>query len=76
MASLERRIEALERLYQQSPDEPERVSEERRAEFKEKLRRAYEKAEAEAEAGNDRRLHALWDLEEALRRRAEGRWGA
>jgi hypothetical protein len=72
VARLERRIEALERLYQQSPDEPERVSEEWRAEFREKIRRTHEKAEA----GNDQRLHALWDLEEALRRRAEGRWEA
>jgi hypothetical protein len=75
MAGLDKRIEALEKLYamdegpgQQPPD-----LEERRAAMRETLRSGWEKAEREAAAGDPRRLHALEDLVSRMKERVESR---
>lgn len=72
MGSLDKRIEALERLYQTSGD-PE-VKEEQDRELLEQVRRAKERATAEAlETGDSRRLYALEDLERHMLERIERR---
>jgi hypothetical protein len=75
MAGLDKRIEALEKLYamdegpgQQPPD-----LEERKAAMREALRSGWEKAEREAAAGDSRRLHALEDLVRHMKERVESR---
>jgi hypothetical protein len=75
MGSLDKRIEALERLYamdegpgQQPPD-----LEERKAAMREALRSGWEQAEREAAAGDSRRLHALEDLVSRMKERVESR---
>jgi hypothetical protein len=75
VGGLERRIESLERLYAtggSSGIDPSDL-EERRAALRESLRRGWERAEAEAAAGDTRRLHALEDLERSMRERVEKR---
>jgi hypothetical protein len=73
--SLDKRIEALERLYAmgESPDPTEMDLEERRAALRESMQRGWGRAEAEAAAGDTRRLHALQDLERSMRERVERR---
>jgi hypothetical protein len=71
MANLDRRIEALERLYATGEDptiEPPDL-EERRAALIASMGRAKEKAREEAAAGDSRRLRALEDLERTIRER-------
>jgi hypothetical protein len=75
MAGLEGRLRRLEEFNArdegsglQPPD-----LEERRAALRESLRRGWEQAEAEAAAGDTRRLHALEDLERRMRERVESR---
>ena len=75
MGNLDKRIEALERLYatgEGSGLEPPDL-EERRVRLREGLERAREKAEREAAAGDSRRLHAIEDLERSMRERVERR---
>ena len=75
MGSLDRRIEALERLYAMSGStegEKERRAEQR-ADLLAKLQDAKERATVEAAAGDTRRLHALEDLERHMRERTERR---
>jgi hypothetical protein len=75
VGSLDRRIEALERLYATGEDsslQPPDL-EERRARLRESLQRGWEQAEREAAAGDSRRLHALEDLERRMRERVERR---
>jgi hypothetical protein len=75
VGSLDKRIEALERLYAMGEDsglEPPDL-EERRARLREDLERGYERAEREAAAGDSRRLHALEDLERTFKARVESR---
>ena len=75
MGSLDRRIEALERLYAMGdgPDLEPQDLEERRAAMREEWQRGWEKAEREAAAGDTRRLRALENLERTMRERAERR---
>ena len=75
MGSLDRRIEALERLYAMGdgPDLEPQDLEERRAAMREEWQRGWEKAEREAAAGDSRRLHALQQLERRMRERVERR---
>ena len=75
MGSLDRRIEALEKLYAMGdgPDPEPQNLEERRAAMREEWRRGWEKAEREAAAGDSRRLRALENLERTMRERAERR---
>ena len=75
MGSLDRRIEALERLYAigEGPGLEPPDLEERRAAMREEWRRGWEKAEREAAAGDSRRLHALQQLERRMRERVERR---
>jgi hypothetical protein len=75
MGSLDKRIEALERLYAmdegsglQPPD-----LEERKAAMREDMRSGWEQAEREAAAGDSRRLHALEDLVRSMKERVESR---
>ncbi len=75
MGSLDRRIEALERLYTTSEGsalEPLDL-EERRARLRESWQSAKEQAEREAAAGDSRRLRALEDLERSFKARVERR---
>ena len=72
MGNLDKRIEALERLYRASPGYvPEGLTEEERSELAALLARAKEQAEREEEAGDPRRRMALEELEEFMMRRAE-----
>jgi hypothetical protein len=76
MAGLDKRIEALERLYatgESSGLEPKQ--QERRAELLASVQRARERATLEAAAGDTRRLHALEDLERHMQERIERRQG-
>ena len=75
MGSLDRRIEALERLYAMGdgPDLEPQDLEERRAAFWESWQSAMQKAEREAAAGDSRRLRALENLEASMRERVERR---
>jgi hypothetical protein len=74
VGNLDRRIEALERLYAMSGS-TEREKEgrtEQRADLLAKLQDAKERAVSEAlERGDSRRLHALEDLERHMRERTE-----
>ena len=75
MGSLDRRIEALEKLYaagEGSGLHPPDL-EERRSALLADVQRARERAEDEAAAGDTRRLHALEDLERHMRERIESR---
>jgi hypothetical protein len=73
MAGLDKRIEALERLY--AMGEGSSHLEERRAALHPRKQHVRERAEDEAAAGDERRLHALEDLErhmlERIKRRRE-----
>jgi hypothetical protein len=73
VGSIDKRIEALERLYgvEHEVDPAEMVR--RREEFKVKLLRVREKADAEAAAGNPRRREQLYELEEHMKRRVAER---
>jgi hypothetical protein len=74
VGSLERRVQQLEDLYNVSPDDETRMPPDREAALRElsELREsAIEKAEREAAEGDYRRLNALRDLEESVRRRLE-----
>ncbi len=76
MGNVDKRIEALERLYgmdasEGSAEESERAEREQ-ADFMQRLERVRERAREEEEAGDPRRRLALENLEEALRRRCEG----
>jgi hypothetical protein len=78
--SIDRRIEALEKLYRSSSEEERSAAEkslaEQRADLLAKLRDAKERAVSEAlETGDSRRLHALEDLERHMRERVERRQG-
>jgi hypothetical protein len=68
------RVRKLEEVRQSrhTPDTEEDL-EERRAALRESLQRGWERAEAEAAAGDTRRLHALQDLERRMRERVEKR---
>jgi hypothetical protein len=68
-----RRLEDARARLSEADDRSETVSEERRAALRESLRRGWERAEAEAAAGDTRRLHALEDLERSMRERVEKR---
>jgi hypothetical protein len=74
VASIERRIQQLEGLYHVSSDGEARMPADREAilrELREQRESAIEKAEREAAEGDPRRLNALKDLEESVRRRLE-----
>ncbi len=73
MGSIDRRIEALEKLYgvDEGAEEKERRTEEMRAAMLTRLERAREQAEREETAGDPRRRLALDELEEAIRKRRE-----
>jgi hypothetical protein len=74
---LDKRIEALEKLYAMSGNtegEQERRSEQR-ADLLAKLQEAKERATLGAAAGDTRRLHALEDLERHMQERIERRQG-
>jgi hypothetical protein len=75
VGSLDRRIEALERLYAMGdgPDLEPQDLEERRAAMREEWQRGWEKAEREAAAGDSRRLDALRELERNMRERLANR---
>ncbi len=68
------RVRRLEdaRQSRHTPDTEEDL-EERRAELRESLRRGRERAEAEAAAGDSRRLRALENLQRHMRERIESR---
>jgi hypothetical protein len=79
VASLDRRIEALEKLYAMSGDSEE--ERERRAgqhaDFLAKVQAARERAEREAsEKGDLRRLRAIQDLERHILEREEQEHGS
>jgi hypothetical protein len=73
MASIDRRIEALERLYGTEPEEDSEEMARRRDEFKAKLLRVREKAAREEAEGNPRRRELLDELEEQMRKRSRAR---
>jgi hypothetical protein len=75
MGSINRRIEALERLYaiEEGPAIEPPELEERRAALIASMDRAKEQAQREAAAGDSRRLRALEDLERSMRERVEQR---
>jgi hypothetical protein len=73
MGDIEKRIEALERSYGTEPEVDSEEMARRRGEFKAKLLRAYEKADAEEAAGNPRRRELLDELEETMKRRVAER---
>jgi hypothetical protein len=70
VASLERRIQQLEEVYQLSSGSDDPVErEKRRAAFVETFERAWEKAEREEALGKPRRRELLEELIESMRRR-------
>jgi hypothetical protein len=75
MASIDGRIERLEKLYGASEDPHEDPGERARqnAEFAAKWTRVEEKARREAEAGNPGRLQALEEIAEFMRARENRR---
>ncbi len=74
MGSIDRRIEALEKLYGERPGEedPEEVAR-RREEFKAELERGYEMAGREEAEGHPQRRVALDNLVRSLRARIAAR---
>jgi hypothetical protein len=68
VGSIERRIQQLEDLYHVSPDEAP-LPPDREAALRELRESAMDKAEREAVDGDPRRLDALKNLEESVRRR-------
>ncbi len=78
MASIDGRIERLEKLYGASEDPYKEDAEElerRRAAFVAKFRRAEEKAQREAQEGNPTSLHHLEELAAYIRSKREQRDG-
>jgi hypothetical protein len=77
MGHLDRRIEALERLYAMSgsTEGAKERRAEQRADLLAKLQDAKERADVEATAGDTRRLRALEDLERHMLERIERRQG-
>ena len=75
MASIDGRIERLEKLYGASEDPHEDPGERARqnAEFAAKWTRVEEKARREAEAGNPGRLQALEEVVAYMQNRRENR---
>jgi hypothetical protein len=74
VGSIDRRIEALERLYggPSREEDPPGLAR-RREEVKSTLGRTYEKAEREEAEGNPQRRIALEALEEQMRKRIRAR---
>jgi hypothetical protein len=68
---LERRIQRLEALYNASSAGEEPGREERERELLEKLEKVREKATAEEQMGDPRRMHALKKLEAFLKWRQD-----
>ncbi len=75
MASIDGRIERLEKLYGASEDPHEDPGERARqnAEFAARWTRVEEKARREAEAGNPGRLQALGEIAEFMRSKRENK---
>ncbi len=79
MASIDGRIERLEKLYGASEGPYKEDAEElerRRAAFVAKFRRAEEKAQREAQEGNPGRLQALEEIAAFMRSKREQRYGS
>ena len=79
MGGLNGRLSRLEDILEGAVGTPEereaekQLHRERAEQLLRNLQRAREKAQAEAAAGNDRRLRALEELEEHMKRRVEDR---
>jgi hypothetical protein len=73
VSTLEKRLEALERLLGGAPEEDSEDLKRRREEMKASWPRAWERALAEEAAGDPRRRIALEEIEESVNRRMQAR---